>query len=227
MEEREAPAPRPEPLTYRIGHLKPPVWYDYAPLGSVILMSAAVLVICGIMIADSQIIPKLCGVGCLLAFGTYVVRFLRHFRRSRALVTQEAVLTETDLTVSNALWSKCFRLEDVVFSMSYSSATNLCVVVATEDDYVTINCSCGFLLSKNGIEALRPIYALNKRFMQWNNNHCNYIRNKRYRRKNPYKVPLFVFEVEYDTPRVTKLVDTLRKQYPFRWEQRGTLEEVQ
>ena len=214
-----------DPLVYQIRTLKPPIWYDFAPLGSVILMTVAVVIICIWLLLDSNLLPRIFSVICLIMFFAYVSRFLYHFLRSRKLVTKEAVLTDTDLTVINDIWTKQFKLEDVVFTMSYSSSTNLCIIVATREDYLTINCSCGFLLSKDGKEALRPFYALNKRFMQWNPNHYNYIRNKRYRKKNPYKIPLYVFEIEYDTARVTRFIDSLRTKYPFDWAQRCTVEE--
>ena len=44
-----------------------------------------------------------------------------------------------------------------------------------------------------------------------NANHYNYIKNKKYKKKNPYQIPLYVFEVEYDTPRVGVLIDMLKE----------------
>ena len=58
-------------------------------------------------------------------------------------------------------------------------------------------------------------YALNKRLMEMNANHYNYIKNKKYKKKNPYQIPLYVFEVEYDTPRVALLIDKLKASYPL------------
>ena len=45
--------------------------------------------------------------------------------------------------------------------------------------------------------------------------HYNYIKNKKYKKKNPYQIPLYVFEVEYDTPRVGVLIDSLKEKYPL------------
>ena len=137
----------------------------------------------------------------------------------RALAESDSariVVTDSALTVTCPKWEKSFPLDALVFTMSYSCAASLTVIAATETDYLTMTCSCGYLLNKSGKYVLRPFYAINKRLMDLNPNHINYVRNKRYRKKNPFTVPTNVFEAEFDTPRVTKLIDRLREQYRFR-----------
>ena len=202
-------------IVYRSDIAKQPWFYDNAPMISVVLFAAAAAFLCAILILDSNPVSKMCGIIAAAAVVLYVGRYVYHFFKSRKLMTKEASLENDRLTVVCDAWTKSYDLDEVVFTMSYSSSTNLCVVVATENDYLTMNCSCGFLISKDGIQALRPFYALNKAMMELNPNHINYVKNKRYRRKNPYKVPLYVFEVEYDTPRVTKFIHDLRDKYRF------------
>lgn len=205
-----------ETLTFEPGARKAPAWYDFgAPIG-VALMSLAVLGLCAWMILDPKLLTKCCGIAAAAAYVLYVSYYLFHFARSRKLRTQRAVLTEEALEVTCREWTKRFALEDVVFTMSYSSATNLCIVAATETDYAVITCSCGYLFAKGGKAVLEPFYAMNKRFMEMNPRHVNYVRNKRARRQNPFKVPLFVFETEYDSPRAEKLIRRLREEYRFR-----------
>ena len=192
-----------------------PWFYDNGPAIGVVLSVLAVTVLAVMFIMDPNIITKILGVVGGLAYYVYAGRFLYYFVGSRKCVTKEAILTDEALTVTDGRGTKTFRLEDIVHTSSYSSSTNLCVIVATEDDYMTIICSCGYLLSKDGKFALRPFYALNKRLMEMNSNHYNYIKNKKYKKKNPYQIPLYVFEVEYDTPRVAKLIDMLKANYPL------------
>ena len=202
-------------LCFRTDIVSNPWFYDNAPAIGVVASILAVTFLAVMFIMDPNIVTKLLGIVGGLAFYAYSGRFLYHFIKSRPCITKEAILTDETLTVTNGKGTKVFRLEDVVYTSSYSSSTNLCVIVATEDDFMTIICSCGYLLSKDGKFALRPFYALNKRFMDMNANHYNYIKNKKYKKKNPYQIPLYVFEVEYDTPRVGVLIDSLKEKYPF------------
>lgn len=202
-------------LCYRTDIVSNPWFYDNAPAIGVGLSTVAVILLAVFMFMDPNPITKLLAVVGAVAYIIYVSRYMYHFVKSRKCVTTAATLTADAITVENGKGTKTFRLEDIVHTSSYSSSTNLCVIVATRDDYMTINCSCGYLLTKDGKFALRPFYALNKRFMCMNANHYNYIKNKKYKRKNPYQIPLHVFEVEYDTPRVTKLIEMLREQYPL------------
>lgn len=207
-------------ILFQSNAAKPPVWYDLgAPFGA-LLTSLAMLALCILMMLDSKTLPKICGVVTLIAYGLYVARYAASFVHSRRLRTISALLTGDLLEVSCRSWTKRFPVKDLTFSMSYSSSTNLCIIAATEDDFLTISCSCGFLFAKGGKEALAPFYALNKQFMQWNSNHINYVRNKRYRKQNPFKVPMFVFETEYDSPRTAKLISELRARYPFQRSER-------
>ena len=205
-----------DPIVYRPAESRLPIWYDYAPAFSVMLACAAVIVLCVIMLRERTLPPKIfAGVfGC--AYLLYMARYLYHFFSGRRLVTTCAVLTDSALTVTCQKWEKSFPLDALVFTMSYSCAASLTVIAATETDYLTMTCSCGYLLNKSGKYVLRPFYAINKRLMDLNPNHINYVRNKRYRKKNPFTVPTNVFEAEFDTPRVTKLIDRLREQYRFR-----------
>ncbi len=213
--ETQQEGPKREDICYRTDIVKNPWFYDNAPTFGVILSVIAVTVLAVFMCLDVSPVTKALGVVGGIGYYIYAGRYLYHFVRSRKDVTLSATLTEASITVENGKGTKTFLLEDVVHTSSYSSSTNLCVIIATEDDYMTINCSCGYLLTKDGKFALRPFYALNKRFMDMNSNHYNYIKNKKYKRKNPYKIPLYVFEVEYETPRVAKLISQLRKSYPF------------
>lgn len=193
-----------------------PAWYDWGAPAGALLTSAAVAALCVWMLLEPGALTRICGAVALAAYGLYAARYFAGFARSRRLRTTEARLTETVLEVSCKAWTKRLPVREIVFTMSYSSSTNLCLVAATETDYATISCSCGYLLAREGRDALVPFYALNKRFMQWNPKHVNYVRNKRYRRQNPFRVPLFVFETEYDSPRAARLVALLRERYRFR-----------
>lgn len=206
-------------IVYRVGISKQPWLYDHAPMISVVLFAVAATFLCTVLILDSNPVSKTCGIVAAVAFVLYVGRYVYHFFKSRKIVTKEARLENGRLTVVCDAQEKSYDLDEIVFTMSYSSSTNLCVIVATENDYLTMNCSCGFLISKDGLQAIRPFYALNKAMMELNPRHVNYVKNKKYRRKNPYKVPLYVFEVEYDTPRVEKFISDLRDKYRF---DRGT-----
>lgn len=205
----------PDEITYLPGASKQPWLYDNAPIFSVILFSLAVVVLCTVLLLDANPLSRVSGAVAAVAFALYVGRYGYHFRKSRSLVTRKAQLKDGLLTVSCDKWTKTVPLSELVFTMSYSSSTNLCILVATETDYLTIHCSCGYLLSKGGLQVLQPFYAINKAMMRLNPNHINYVKNKRYRRKNPFRIPLYVFEVEYDTPRVDKLVESLRQTYRF------------
>ena len=205
----------PQDLEFRTDVVSNPWFYDNGPAFGVAASILAVSALAVMMILDPSIVTKLLGIVGAIAYYIYAGRFLYHFIKSRKCVTKSAVLTEDSITVVNGKGTKTFRLEDIVHTSSYSSSTNLCVIVATKDDYMTIICSCGYLLSKDGKFALRPFYALNKRFMEMNANHYNYIKNKKYKKKNPYQIPLYVFEVEYDTPRVGVLIDMLKEKYPL------------
>lgn len=202
-------------LCYRTDIVKNPWFYDNAPAIGVTLSMLAITVLAVALILDPNPLTKFMGIAGGIAYYIYAGRFLFHFVKSRKCITQSATLTEDSLTVVNGKGTKTFRLEDIVHTSSYSSSTNLCVIAATKDDFMTIICSCGYLLSKDGKFALRPFYALNKRLMERNVNHYNYIKNKKYKKKNPYQIPLYVFEVEYDTPRVALLIDKLRQSHPL------------
>lgn len=192
-----------------------PWFYDNGPAIGVVASILAVTALAVIMLMDPSPVTKILGIAGGLAYYIYAGRYLYHFVKSRPCITKEAILTDETLTVTNGKGTKVFRLEDIVYTSSYSSSTNLCVIVATKEDFMTIICSCGYLLSKDGKFALRPFYALNKRMMERNANHYNYIKNKKYKKKNPYQIPLYVFEVEYDTPRVGVLIDSLKEKYPL------------
>ena len=205
----------PQDLHFSTALVSNPWFYDNGPAIGVLLSVLAVTALAAMFIMDPNPITKFLGIAGGLAYYIYAGRYLYHFIQSRKCVTKEAILTEETLTVVNSKGTKTFRLEDLVHTSSYSSSTNLCVIAATEDDFMTIICSCGYLLSKDGKFALRPFYALNKRLMEMNTNHYNYIKNKKYKKKNPYQIPLYVFEVEYDTPRVAQLIDNLKVSHPF------------
>ena len=202
-------------LCFRTSLVPNPWFYDNGPAFGVVLSALAVTALAVMFVLDPNPITKILGIAGALAYYIYSGRYIYHFIKSRKCITQEAILTNETLTVVNGKGTKTFRLEDIVHTSSYSSSTNLCVIVATEDDYMTIICSCGYLLSKDGKFVLRPFYALNKRLMEMNANHYNYIKNKKYKKKNPYQIPLYVFEVEYDTPRVGILIDMLKEKYPL------------
>ena len=203
----------PRDILYRTDTVKNPWFYDYAPVIGVILAMVAVCVLGIFMVLDANPLTKILGVVGTVAFTVYAGRFLYHFVKSRKSNTIMAHITEDTLTVECEAWKKEYKLSDIVYTSSYSSSTNMCVIAATEDDYLTIRCSCGYLFTSDGKDALRPFYALNKRMMEMNPAHVNYIKNKKYKRKNPYQIPLYIFEVEYDTPRVTKLISELREKY--------------
>jgi len=202
-------------LCFRTDIVSTPWFYDNGPAIGVVASILAVTLLAVMFIMDPNPATKILGIVGGLAFYVYSGRYLYHFAKSRKCLTKEALLTDEALTVTSGKGTKTFRLEDIVYTSSYSSSTNLCVIAATKDDFVTIICSCGYLLSKDGKLVLRPFYALNKRLMEMNTNHYNYIKNKKYKKKNPYQIPLYVFEVEYDTPRVGVLIDSLKEKYPL------------
>lgn len=215
MEEQIRQEKESRDLHFRTDAVQNPWFYDNGPAIGVVLSILAVTALAVMLVLDPNPITKLLGVAGGLAYYIYAGRYLYHFIKSRKCITKEAILTDETLTVTNGKGTKTLRLEDIVYTSSYSSSTNLCVIAATDDDFVTVICSCGYLLSKDGKYALRPFYALNKRLMEMNANHYNYIKNKKYKKKNPYQIPLYVFEVEYDTPRVGVLIDSLKEKYPF------------
>lgn len=202
-----------ETLIFEPGEQTAPLWYDLAAPFGAVLMSLAVFGMCAWMILDTRLLTKCCGAAAAGAYALYISYYLFHFVRSRELRTRRAVLTDQALEVSCRKWTKRFPLEDIVFTISYSSATNLCIVAATETDYAAISCSCGYLFTKGGKDVLAPFYGINKRLMSISPHHASYVRNKRVRRQAPFKVPLFVFETQYDTPRTEKLIRQLREKY--------------
>lgn len=203
-------------LVFDVANAGSTAWYAaLAPLG-VMLCSAVVAYLCWYMLSDPSIVSKIIGSLLGLFFVGYVTYYYLMFFQSRKHSTSRVVMTDTYIESVTQEGTRRFMLSDIVFSMSYSSSTNLCMIVATNTEYMTMDCSCCYLFIKKGVLALKPFYAINKRLMTFNEKHINYVKSKKYRKKNPFEIAHFIFEIEYYTPRVQALLDRLRKEYRFR-----------
>jgi hypothetical protein len=185
-------------------------WYNlFAPL-SVALFFFAISGVSVFLWKDASVYAKISGGLLIFLSLVYCGYYFYHYFRSLKLYTRKAVLTDEYLEVANRLGTKRLRLDALDFTMSYSSSRIMCIAAACKDDYLMVICPCSYLFSKGSSEYLTPFYAMNKRFMALNQNHVNYIRNKRYRRKFPFKVPQYVFEIEFDTERAVKFIRSAR-----------------
>lgn len=182
---------------------------------AVIILAIVVGYLCIYMITDPNLISKLSGIFLAVTFTSYILYYLIRFYQSRKHLTLKIVLDDKNLEVTSLQDVKKVSLDEIIFSMSYSSATNLCIVVATRNDYITMNCSCSYLFTKNGGAILSPFYSINEYFMKLNRNHINYIKNNRNKKDNPFVVPHFLFEVEFYTKRVKKFIDDICPRYRF------------
>lgn len=213
-----APSPAPEPwqdVIYDPGGISAG-WYAKANPVSVTITEIGIIILCILMIKTNPTAGTIiCAAFAFVGFNLYYIAYMYRYHRSRKLITRKAVLTEDSITVTCEDYEKTFALDDLALTFSYSSASTLAVIVATADDYAVITTSSGYLFSKGGKEVLRPIYKLNKFFMDKNKNHINYMRNKKYKKRNPFKVPNQVFEIEFDTPKVDALIAELRTQLPY------------
>ena len=190
-------------------------WYNlFAPI-SVALFLCAISGVSVFLWKDAGIYSKISG-GLLDFFSLiYCGYYFYHYFKSLKIMTRKAVLTDEYLEVTNHFGTKRLRLDKLDFTMSYSSSRIMCIVAASEDNYLMVICPCSYLFSKSGSEYLAPFYAMNKRLMELNQNHINYIRNKRYRRKFLFKVPQYVFEIEFDTERTRKFIRSARMMAGF------------
>ncbi len=182
---------------------------------AVIILATVVGYLCNYMITDPNPVSKLSGCFLAVIFAGYISYYLIRFYQSRKHLTLKIVLDDKTLEVTSPYEVKKASLDEIIFSMSYSSATNLCIIVATRDDYITMNCSCSYLFSKNGEAVLGPFYSINEFFMKLNHKHVNYIKNSRNKKENPFVVPHFLFEVEFYTKRVKKFIDSICPKYRF------------
>lgn len=182
---------------------------------AVIILAIVVVYLCNYMITDPSPISKLSGIFLAVMFTSYILYYLIRFYQSRDHQTFKIVLDDRSLEVTSASEVKKVSLNEIIFSMSYSSATNLCIIVATEKDYITMNCSCSYFFTKSGESVLSPFYSINKYFMELNHNHVNYIKNSRNKKDNPFIVPHFLFEVEFYTKRVKKFLANICPKYRF------------
>ena len=185
-----------------------------APL-SMLLLSAVVGYISYTLIIDDSLVSRICGICLALLFLGYAGYYYILFLKSRNHVTARAVLTNDYIEAEDRTGTKRFALGEIVFSMSYSSASTLCVIISTENDYMVLNCSSLLLLSRNGRKVLDPFYAINRGVMAVNPNHINYIHSRKSKNKK-FAIPKFMFEADFHSARVGKFIDSLRAQYRFR-----------
>ena len=189
--------------------------YSFLSPMAVIVLAIVIGYLCHYMITDPNLLSKIAGCFLAIIFTGYIGYYLVRFFQSRKHSTLKIVLDDKNLEVTSLFEVKRISIDEIIFSMSYSSSTNLCIIVATENDYITMNCSCSYLFSKNGAPILNPFYAINEFFMKLNPNHINYIKSNKSKRKNPFVVPHFLFEVEFYTNRVKKFIDTICPKYRF------------
>jgi len=209
--ENEGQAPQ---IEYNVGKNN---WFFSAPTLAAVVISTAIIVYFAIyMIGDPSIVSKVAGIiACTLYVG-YISYYFVMYIHSRRYTTQKAVLTGEYLESYCKDGIKRFALSDIVFSMSYSSSSKLCVITATESDYMVLNCSCSYLFTKGGKEIITPFYELNSFFKNYNDKHVDYIKNRRYGKRNPFNVPHFVFEIEFYTKKAKKFIGKVRDSFPAR-----------
>lgn len=191
-------------------------WFNlFAPI-SIALFLIAMIGVSVFMWIDASIYAKIYG-GFLSIFSLiYCGYFFYHYFRSLKMITQRAVLTDEYLEVANRLGTKRLPLNALDFTMSYSSSRIMCIVAAGGDECLMVICPSSYFISRKYKGYLEPFYAMNKRLMELNENHINYIRNKQYRRKFLFKVPQYVFELEFDTKRARNFIRNAREMAGFR-----------
>lgn len=192
---------------------KIPLWYSLMAPVAVLLMSIVIGYVCLYMLTNPNIVTKAMGVLSIALFIGYIGYYYFLFFSSRKDITQKAVLTSEYIEHHTKSGVKRFNLCDVVFTMSYSSSTNLCIIIATNDDYMVLICSCSYLFTRDGKGVLTPFYAINKFFMDTNERHINFVKNKKYRKKNPFVIPQFLFEIEFYSKRAAGFVSKKRESF--------------
>lgn len=201
-------------IIYVRGDRKETLAFDLAAPIAAGLTSAAIYVLAVFtIITGTSSLSRITGIALIVFYSAYIAKYYYNYATSRKYITDKAELTDDYFEITNGTGTVRIPLADITMTFSYSSSTTMVVIVATKDDYYTITTTCGYLLSRDKNEILPPFYAINKSFMAMNPKHVNYVRNKKYKRKMPFKVPTFVFESEYHTQRVTKFIDSLRKEY--------------
>lgn len=201
-------------IIYVRGDRKETLAFDLAAPIAAGLTSAAIYALAIFtMVTGTTALSNITGIALIVFYSAYIAKYYYNYAVSRKYITDKAELTEEYFEITNQTGTVRIPLADITMTFSYSSSTSMTIITATKDDYYTITTTCGYLLSrdKNGI--LPPFYAINKAFMKMNPLHVNYVRNKKYRKKMPFKVPTFVFESEYHTDKVTKLINSLRNKY--------------
>ncbi|MDR1620201.1 MAG: hypothetical protein LBS18_06030 [Clostridiales bacterium] len=192
------------------------LWYSLLAPAAVALMSLVVGYFCFFLIMDPDPVAGAMGILTLVLYVGYVCFYFYRFGASRKDVTRYAKLTDAGIEHKTKRESKFFAHKDIVFTMSYSSSTNLCIILATETDYMVLTCSCSFLFAKNGKEVIKPFYAMNAYYMNLNEAHINYIKNKKYRKKNPFVIPHFFFEIDYYSKKAQAFITKTKALYRFR-----------
>ena len=178
-------------------------------------LAAMILYLCMFFIYNDNIVAKACGIVTAILFLGYAGYYYVLFFRSRKDLTVYASLGSGCLKHGTGRSATCFDLSDIVFSMSYSSATQMCIVAATDNDYTILTCPTGNLFIKKGKQALKPFYAINKALMTLNGNHINYLRSRKQRGRQPLNVPNFIFEVDFYSKRAQKFIAVTREKFRF------------
>lgn len=195
---------------------KNPLWYSLLAPAAVLLMTVVFGYICRNMALDPNPLTRAMGYFTFLLFLGYVGYYYVLFLRSRGDITTRAVLTDDSIQHECPRGAQRFALTDLVFTMSYSSSTHLCILLATEREYMVLVCSCSHLFTKNGKEVLTPFYAINRFFMEYNPKHINYVKNKKYKKQNPFTLPHFLLEIDFHSKGATKFVNQLKEAHRFR-----------
>ena len=188
--------------------------FSLPTLAAVIVCAVAVVYIISYLVKDPNIISNIAGVCCGVLFVGYVLYYFVMYAKSRGHITKRAVLTEEYIEAYTGAGQKRIRLSDITFSMSYTSSSNMCIVVAARDDYIVLTCSCVYIFLKSGKGVMEPFYKINDYFLKHNEKHVKYVKSKKNRKINPFVIPHFIFEIEFYTKRAEKFIDIVKEKFP-------------
>ncbi len=164
------------------------------------------------LLTDPKRLWRVLGVVLAGGYFSYLFYFGYQYHRSRGALTRRAILTSKEMSVENGRGTKRIIMEEIIFSMSYASASNLCLLVITEEDQAVVTCSAENLFLRRGKERLGAFYAINAELMRRNPHHINYVKARNYGKRNTIRIPIFLFEVEFDTPRFRRFAAQMREE---------------
>jgi len=189
--------------------------FTYIGPVATLLFALIVGYLCAYFFTADNIITRICGIIMAILFLCYITRYYILFFRSRKDMTIHASLQDGHLMHRTGRSETCFDFADIVFTMSYSSATQMCIIAATDNDYTVLTCPTGNLFIKDGKKALKPFYAINKALMELNSNHINYLRSRKQRGRQPLNIPNYIFEVDFYSKRVKNFIAVNREKFRF------------